>query len=406
MRGHAMHPRKWIIGFGMITTLALLIAVTNSSVEQAVAQGQFGTVDSSHAAPWNAESIAISIPEAELQAGGQEDFMLLASLAEEASPVTFAGAEWLDSGEIQGKLWFTEVPPQKVLDAIHSLPLRVEVYTNALQSRSDVQQRLESLSAALLEVGVTGFELSTSPSLDVVYVHYESDFNSQAAPTSHDTVRAVASLHFPQNVKVEVQEVRSAGLSEQAIRGGMAMTQTSTGTATCTSGFTAFRGGQWGLLTAGHCPNATHQIVGSTYGFSFVTEHVGSYGDAQFHASTDPTRLNSIKIANSGPTYRTITSTAYPVAGASICNFGRTRPNAACTTVAAVNVCLTNSSGVAVCRLARTNGTFTNIGDSGGPWYLNNTAIGIHAGENSAGFAVFSQVGHVKAILSAEVHIG
>lgn len=186
----------------------------------------------------------------------------------------------------------------------------------------------------------------------------------------------------------------------------MAMTQTSTGTATCTSGFTAFRGSQWGLLTAGHCPNATHQIVGSTYGFSFVTEHVGSYGDAQFHASTDPTRLNSIKIADNGPTYRTITSTAYPVAGASICNFGRTRPNAACTTVAAVNVCLTNSSGVAVCRLARTNGTFTNNGDSGGPWYLNNTAIGVHAGENSAGFAVFSQVGHLKAILSAEVHIG
>lgn len=179
------------------------------------------------------------------------------------------------------------------------------------------------------------------------------------------------------------------------------MSNASNGILTCTSGFTAIRGSQWGVLTAGHCPDTTQRLSGSTYNLTYVTQHVGSYGDAQFNASSDPSRSNSIKISSS-LTYRTITSSANATVGAAVCNYGRTRSTAACATVQEVNYC---NSGK--CRLVRTNATFTNDGDSGGPWYYNNTAVGLHTGQlTTSKQAVFTQINQAKAILSAEVWLG
>lgn len=49
--------------------------------------------------------------------------------------------------------------------------------------------------------------------------------------------------------------------------------------------------------------------------------------------------------------------------------------------------------------MAQTNASFTNPGDSGGPWYFNNTAIGVHYGKYQ-GYSTFSRVPDVQAILS------
>lgn len=352
-----------------------------------------------------ASSLGIEQEAAEIKYGEQLSFMNLATYAGEIAPKTFAGAEWFTAGEIRGKLWFTEAAPAALSESIKSMPFRVEVSATAPQSRVELQEGMEQASKALISAGLGQHSLYSNSDLSLVTVEYSEDA-ANAARISELQLEQLVGSYFVEDVTVSTKINEKPGMNDQALRGGMAMTQSSTGTLTCTSGFTATRGSQWGFLIAGHCPSASHNLAGSSSIATYVTEHIGSYGDAQFHGSADATRTNTIKIASTGTLYRSITSSAYPTVGVSICNFGRTRPTAACGNVTEVNVCLTNSSGTSVCRLARTNATFTNNGDSGGPWYLNNTAVGITAGEDSAGRAVFSQIGHVKAILSTEVYLG
>lgn len=84
--------------------------------------------------------------------------------------------------------------------------------------------------------------------------------------------------------------------------------------------------------------------------------------------------------------------------GASICNFGITRSNAQCDTARNSSVSFYDGA-VLLNRMAQTNASFTNPGDSGGPWYFNNTAIGVHYGKYQ-GYSNFSRVPDVQAILS------
>lgn len=197
-------------------------------------------------------------------------------------------------------------------------------------------------------------------------------------------------------IAVKVLKAPSAGGKAEIVRGGMAM-------GACTSGFTVFRGATRGVLTAGHCPNSNTYVSGSSSITKFVAGHRGSYGDFQWHSTPDSTSHN-IRINSSGRT-RAILRQAIAAVGTSVCNYGKSRARSSCTTVSSQAVCATDQNGYRLCRLVRTNGAFTNPGDSGGPWYSGNRAYGIHFGKVS-GKSSYSRIGNAEAILGIITKIG
>lgn len=169
----------------------------------------------------------------------------------------------------------------------------------------------------------------------------------------------------------------------------------------CTSAFALIGGG---VLTAGHCPNVSYAMTGSAYPLPYVSAHEGSYGDFQRHSSVDTTS-NQIRISSAGA-LRSITSIGIAALGSSVCNYGFTRTVSNCATIQNTSWCGTTSAGVNLCRMVLTNGTFTQGGDSGGPWYITNTALGIHSGALlSNGWAIYGRADNAQAILGVTIKL-
>lgn len=170
----------------------------------------------------------------------------------------------------------------------------------------------------------------------------------------------------------------------EALRGGTAASG-------CTTGFTIWilspSAPKKGILNAAHCSDYPGNPTGSAYPLLLQAEHSGPYGEPQALRSDDPTVHNHIRINQAGTQTRFITAYAYPSRGTSICNYGRSRTSYDCTTVREVGVSFwfvdEDGNSVYIGRMARSNGSFTNPGDSGGPWFNGTQAIGVHFGITS-----------------------
>lgn len=345
-----------------------------------------------------ARSLGISYEQAVERYSGQTEFMVALNAAEEYSPSTFAGALWLTgSSSERGIVSFVGAPTEKSLAALEELPYEVEVREDAIQSRAQLEAASERLADELHSAGVQ-FELSASPLLDSVSIRYEELSSPDGVIDHAHSALSLASSYFPDGVKVETQIVEKAGIAPQYLAGGEGMSDSATGEYTCTTGFTAIRGDQQGYITAGHCPNSNHNVDNSAATSSMVQEHAGTYGDGQFNSSNDSSFTPWFDTG--GDFYRNVVGVAEAAVGNVVCNSGRTRDSSSCATVLEVNYC-----GGLVCSLVRTDGTFTNNGDSGGPWYSEFVAVGIHTGLTSSGEAVYSRINRLSAILSANVYV-
>ena len=232
------------------------------------------------------------------------------------------------------------------------------------------------------------------------------------------------------NVKYSVEDGRRMA-PEASFAGGENIGSTEK----CTSGFAARKNGRgaYGIITAGHCgdngPNETHTfrmwgvVLPHNYGWASVN------ADAQFHTiptgsghvldddylchNTPP--INYCDVAgdigrsgmiddyvchtgrSSGITCGTVVDTAYQPTYTGAC---RSSGNDA-TSCNRVFVKVEGSS-LRSCR-----------GDSGGPWYRNGTAYGIHMASNSSNdcsasgiFAIFSGIRDVENFLSVQILTG
>lgn len=121
---------------------------------------------------------------------------------------------------------------------------------------------------------------------------------------------------------------------------------------------------------------------------TFIAERYSGSYDIQWHERSGATYRNIIKV---GSNTRAITATrtrANQVVGGSVCKQGKTT-GYTCGTISSTSYC---ASGV--CTWIRVAGGSVNLsegGDSGGPWFLGNTAYGSHTygiGNDSAYMAV------------------
>lgn len=326
---------------------------------------------------------------------GEDEFLAAIDHARAAASEIFLSAAWTPENEpaaARGRVTFTGEPPAPVRERFESLGFPVEIRTDAAHGEVKLEQIRADLMEELAEAaeldGLTG-DITEDGEIHFGYHLAESeDAPAEAEERIADVLASapVETVAEPDPASVAVDEV---------LRGGNSVNG-------CTLGFAATARGGRGAISAGHCPNSAGSPAGSTAPLRFVRAHIGALGDSQFHSTTDRIS-NSVRVSRASST-RAITGTATPVAGATACNYGKTRAQSSCTRIRRANHAVHSKNGL-IQRLVQTSGTFTNRGDSGGPWYSGGRALGVHYGK-SGGYSTFTSIRAAETALGGRVFTG
>jgi hypothetical protein len=338
------------------------------------------------------ETMGISVQEAQSQFAGQDEFSLAVATIEESAPTQYSAGVWGPTSEYRGTVFFDGDPTPDVMAVLEDLPFPVLVNTEAEVTSDELELELEDAFNSLADDNgvsqVSGWVNHAEGGIELEYSAAESEAGPAVPHTVAERISRIQAKSNAARITVKVRRAANAGATAEVVRGGMGM-------GLCTSGFTVFQGNTRGVLTAGHCDNTSTYVAGSSTATRIVKEHRGMYGDFQWHSTPDTTS-NYIRINRSGTT-RAILGQRIAAVGTSVCNYGKMRTSSSCTTVSSQAVCGTDGP-FRLCRMVRTNGAFTQGGDSGGPWYSGNTAYGIHYGKVS-GKSTYSRIGNAEAIL-------
>ncbi len=305
------------------------------------------------------------------------------TLVRETYPSDYA-AGWF-SGTAVNVAFASEVPAG-ANDILAAAGYPYAVIENFGASESEIISVGDRVHAEAIELAGPGVEVASGPIIpDRVFEitiagepqNGRGDLADPAAIASEIVARVGAESLRGFGVAVHLSKPEDLGDAGWGQAGGTAINATD-GQPSCTSGFvvTAAVGSDLGVITAGHCSNNLQQISpNGNFLFNFRAEHLGASGDMQWMRS--PVMMDAWFHYDHG-LGRPVTGKNAVYVGSSICVYGR-NGGRKCGNVDAVNQTLTTSSGTAG-GLARTTGTAVQQGDSGGPVYLNTTALGVIKG--------------------------
>lgn len=317
----------------------------------------------------------------------------------ELEPKNYSYSAWRAQASGRPEVHFVSTPKPETVALLNGLESSVRTYTGASSSLHGLELSLE-LAAQDLQANssLETFVISSDPLSQTIQVDVSSVPSTNSGSTA--TARGVTDEITPESVLETLPpapngyeysvDVVSEGPERELTRGGVAF-------GSCTTAFAVSQGGSRGVLTAGHCPNYRAVPAGTTVGADYPTEHRGRYGDSQWHSTTDTT-TNVIR--NGSSSFRTITGQGIASLNSQVCNYGKTRTSASCGTVKSQASCVQYKDQPYMCRLVVVRGSFTNPGDSGGPWYISNSARGIHSGSNKTKNEMFyTRIGSAQSML-------
>ncbi|MCF6473491.1 hypothetical protein FAF44_34655 [Nonomuraea sp. MG754425] len=314
--------------------------------------------------------------------GWQSDYMEIREKLRESFPAEFAGAERESDGS---GVWFgfkDEVPDEAVRLA-RTLPVTVRLQGGQGFSETEIAQAKTLVHADINKrAGVAG----NATSYDVrtgainVEVEYAATARSAEQPEALATVAATAvPLAGRMHVNVTKADLDS-GDEDKIVRGGAHFDD-------CTTGF-ILRGipspHHKRVATAGHCgkPKSyryyqNHSSDGGATSTKRMWWHYGKWGDLAYY--TTGAYTGSPTFYSAWHTKRSVTSrSGRPSVGDYVCHFGKSSGRS-CSYVHISDLDYSGVEGRVVVRDYVSEG-----GDSGGPWYYGNKAIGIHSGWKSS----------------------
>jgi hypothetical protein len=268
--------------------------------------------------------------------------------------------------------WIEHQPAFKVVFAFTSDGDRMRRYFDGTPLESVVEIRSASFTAARLEADVQrlladpserpfDLEIDTIANRIDIGVLSLADFAVYASKTN---------LSVPDTARVVLISKRPTPAAN--MYAGRPLTD-------CTSGFSVQKSStNRGISTAGHCGNS-ETWVDTGQALAFQAQSVGGSHDEQWHKRSDATIKNWAWDGN--PDWRWITGKRHrnnQSVGDYVCKFGKS------TGYGCGNIVSKSTTGC----VADPNATFIKVhnssgqdlangGDSGGPWYISETALGI-----------------------------
>lgn len=293
--------------------------------------------------------------------GWHNSFSLIVRAVQEAFPQHYSGARIEDHGSSRGWIAFASTTPPAAIDILRASPVPVEVREHCGHSEAELKRRLEQVHYAVLghadvADASSGYDIETGK----ITVLVEASANSRGRI---DLTEIVATLPpGADRLPVEIQVVDELkGGDDISIYGGRAIS-------TCTTGFNVVGSNYRGTTTAAHCSNSQSY---AGYALTFVSEHSGNYGDVQVHKLSGHTFPN-VFTANGGN--RAVNGVGAAIENQQMCLNGKSS-GYHCDSVYQLNHCNGDRCGLVAMQNRVAAG-----GDSGGPWFSNNHAYGIHQG--------------------------
>jgi hypothetical protein len=118
---------------------------------------------------------------------------------------------------------------------------------------------------------------------------------------------------------------------------------------------------------------------GWTHGSTYFNQHIGSWGDVEWHTTATDDRDTFTADYNEARYVYSVKSAAAMNIGDTVCFQSPQRWEKFCQTIRYLNATCTHG-GNTISKLVVMNGALGLPGDSGAPRFLNNTAYGIHEG--------------------------
>ena len=359
-----------------------------------------------------AQSEGVSLEEAVDRFAWQDKFAIAATAVEEAYPEAFSGAEITSETPAVATIRFAGAVPAGVGDVLAELPssVRVELVPGEAMTAAEIDGAVIEAHRAVSATGKVRNSASWYDSaagvVRVAAQPREAGHRSRAALTVE--ARLIRESLPLSAGPVDLVLDPGAGGADEARNGGGRLENSGSSGLACTAGFNVINSaGTTGVATAGHCGNSlSHENTNGAaeYALTYRSQHLGQWGDFQWHTSTDTEPDDFYYNASS---IRDVSARANPVDSQTICRFGH-NTGAQCSRVEDLSTCVT-VDGVEACRLVRMENDEAGGGDSGGPWYYGNTAYGFHKGQTSCGFLwlstcdVWSRVTYIDDALGVTV---
>ncbi|HML52251.1 MAG TPA: S1 family peptidase [Propionicimonas sp.] len=346
---------------------------------------------------------------------GVDAFMKLVALVRASNPGVFVQAGLGSAEDPTPWIVFTDHPGDAVQRQLEQLPTDVDVLVGAPANESELDLQVEALVAALgAQDGIQSASAGVVEKGLTIKVSYtrEQPQNGGGIPAesmtiTHQALNAVAGKFADGELPVTVQFQESSDpiSTSEAIRGGRDLNRADDNVAECTAGFAVDRNGERGILTAQHCRTGL-RYQSSLGVIQYVTAARNSKSgrtDLQFHRKLPDISITKQFRATGTASSddRTVDAAVNPVVGQTACHWGRTT-GYSCSTIESTNFCVDYANWEVACNLDSTVTQIDQPGDSGGPWFLGTTAIGIHSG-GGAGMSLFTRIGAATDFLDATV---
>ncbi|MBO1900657.1 hypothetical protein J4H92_01685 [Leucobacter weissii] len=336
-------------------------------------------------------------------------------------PEKYVTSAWPDK-QSPPTVTLTGSPNDEIISKLQQLPFDVEVRFGARLSFEELESLSGKAVEAVVKTAGTAVEANSiigddAQSIIVTYAAKDASEDNGAErlmleeralgrnldvlsmdelPT---TISFVSDPYTIERVQPEVD-----------VWGGQILTKLVNGGVHCTTGFSAVRNGVRGIVTANHCRPNTIYYRGLSGVISFVargeTDSNGQY-DLKFYRTNSGHTTSARFRADSGDDIRTVVGTSNPAVDDPVCNYGRATKKKDCSWVQVINRCFVYDGERTYCGIAVTFDYITKGGNSGGPWFRNNTAKGIHAGRVKYGIfperSMFTRIGAVSSRLDSTV---
>jgi streptogrisin C len=313
----------------------------------------------------SAEQENITLVEAIARYAWHEDFSAVVSSVRDTLPEHFTGARIEDDGVARAWVAFAGTAPIAAMEMLSASPVPVAIREQCGYTEAELKDRLEEVHYSIFEQQEVVADVSSAYDVETGVITVLVEPTGTAASLRGAQLRDDLAASLPTGLStfpVDLQVVDDARTGEDlTIIGGRALSS-------CTTGFNVVGSSYRGTTTAGHCPNS---LTYSGYSLTFMSEHEGNFGDLQWHRRSGATFPNQF---DAGPSIRGVFGTGTAVEGQRLCRNGKTT-GYNCDDVYQLNHC--NGSR---CGLVAMRNRYAEGGDSGGPWFYNNTAYGIHQG--------------------------
>jgi len=298
-----------------------------------------------------------------------------------------------------GEVVFNAPPPKSVLaDLAQVGGVSVRVSPGLISEVAMADQVAKTYAAITATPGVAEATAYPDESLTSIVAHVQL---KKGATSSEVTKAAAAASQRRGGLATKITVVDDAGNIETNLYGGAAFT-TSGGAPLCTAGFSVRHSSGEGLSTAKHCVNGSTGYYRNTNSTTTIypLTHAGSstYDTAWYHRGTHTAVAAFYRDYS---TSQSVYSSGGTVVGQSIANFGRTTGYHGSLTVYKQNICANGYCGLTAVRTYVTAG-----GDSGGPYFWNSKAHGIHHGVatiDGASRSLFTDVTKLPSGVSVKI---